>query len=175
MRYCLSGTIGVGKTTLINKLKENYSIDVVEEPCRFIEHNGFSLTKGNMIETQLAMMSIVYSNIASNENAIFERGLLDLLVFTTYFYEKNQITNKQYKFFFDIISRQLYLFDKIFYIEPEFELENDGFRVTDKQFQKDIDDLFQRFIMKFRLDVIKLTGSVESRMQTIIQEIEELK
>lgn len=167
MRYCISGSIGVGKSTLIDILSEDFT--VVPEVCRYVSSYGFSINNhnDNIAKTQLAMLNTMYSNIISNQNAFFDRGLLDILVFSYYLYEHEFLSENEYNFISDNIVPNLYLFDKIFYLPIEFELKSDGFRSTDENFRKEIDFLFQLFINKLNIKSITIGGSVEERIATI--------
>ena len=62
-------------------------------------------------------------------------------------------------------------YDIIFYIEPEFNLIEDNFRSTNEKFRDDIKDIFEYYINKYNLKVIKLTGSNENRLRMFLDEI----
>ena len=59
-------------------------------------------------------------------------------------------------------------YDIIFYLEPEFEIVDDGVRATDSQFRNDILEIFNFIIKMYEIPVICLTGSVQERVQQIL-------
>lgn len=169
MRSCISGSIGVGKTTLIEQLKPDFN--VIPEVCRGISGYGFGINNydNNIISTQLAMLNVMYSNIINNKDGIFDRGLLDILVFSYYLYKNNKINNKQYQFIYDNIIGNLNLFDLIFYIPIEFELKDDGFRSTDTVLRFNIDIIFKMFFEKLNLSnkVHIISGDIQERVKQV--------
>lgn len=174
MRSCISGSIGVGKTTLIEQLKTDFN--VIPEVCRDISSYGFGINNydNNIISTQLAMLNVMYSNIINNKDGIFDRGLLDILVFSYYLYKNNKINNKQYQFIYDNIIYNLNLFDVIFYIPIEFDLKDDGFRSTDVVLRFNIDIIFKMFFEKLNLKdkIVIINGDINQRLNTIKTTIE---
>lgn len=174
MRSCISGSIGVGKTTLIEQLKTDFN--VIPEVCRGISSYGFGINNydNNIISTQLAMLNVMYSNIINNKDGIFDRGLLDILVFSYYLYKNNKINNKQYQFIYDNIIYNLNLFDVIFYIPIEFDLKDDGFRSIDVVLRFNIDIIFKMFFEKLNLKdkIVIINGDINQRLNTIKTTIE---
>ena len=64
-------------------------------------------------------------------------------------------------------------YDFIFYLTPEFAMEDDGVRSVDEGFQKQIVKLFEQYILECEVPVIHLTGSVEDRIKQIKERINE--
>jgi nicotinamide riboside kinase len=63
-------------------------------------------------------------------------------------------------------------YNHIFYIEPEFDLIDDGVRSLDLKFRDEIADLFEMVIDKEKLSVTRIKGSVRDRVTTIINILE---
>ena len=70
-----------------------------------------------------------------------------------------------------LISR----YDYIFYLVPEFDIEDDGVRSTDIDFRNEIVELFEKYIKAIDIPVIKLTGTVEQRLNKIKETIKWVK
>jgi len=57
--------------------------------------------------------------------------------------------------------------DIILYTEPDIPLVDDGERSVDKEFRDTIVNLFEEAIDHYKLNVIRLNGSVDNRIKTI--------
>ena len=68
-------------------------------------------------------------------------------------------------------NRRYNRYDHIFYLVPEFSLEDDGVRSTNLKFRDDIVDLFDHYIKEYKIPVTKLTGTVEQRLNKIKETI----
>jgi ABC-type antimicrobial peptide transport system ATPase subunit len=60
----------------------------------------------------------------------------------------------------------------VFYIEPEFGIADDGIRSIDIKFRNEIAELFDNIIEKEKLSVRRVSGSVRTRVTTIIDMLE---
>ena len=58
-------------------------------------------------------------------------------------------------------------YDLVFYIPIEFPLEKDGIRFEDEQYQKMIDLQILKYLKRYKIPYITLTGTVEERLQKI--------
>ena len=63
-------------------------------------------------------------------------------------------------------------YNYVFYIEPEFDIESDGTRSTDVSFRDGIVEIFDQIIEKKNLKLVKLTGSVRNRINTVVNILE---
>ena len=57
--------------------------------------------------------------------------------------------------------------DIILYTEPDIPLVDDGERSVNKEFRDIVVNLFEEAIDHYKLNVIRLNGSVDNRMKTI--------
>jgi len=64
------------------------------------------------------------------------------------------------------------LYSYVFYIEPEFDIVDDGVRSADKKFRDSIAELFEAVIEREQLSVIRIKGSVRERVTTVINMLE---
>jgi len=57
--------------------------------------------------------------------------------------------------------------DVIFYTEPDIPLVDDGERSNDNTFRETIINLFETAIDHYGINVVRLKGTVEQRLETI--------
>jgi nicotinamide riboside kinase len=105
-------------------------------------------------------------------NMLTYRTALDGLVYSAYLYNKNQISANTLKYVRDVFNKVWYSYDYVFYIEPEFEIVDDGVRSINKQFRDEIAELFEYVIEKENLSMLRVKGSVRNRVNTIIDHLE---
>ena len=56
---------------------------------------------------------------------------------------------------------------KYFYLPIEFDIEDDGVRFTDPEFQKAFDEEIHMIVKYYNLKMVKLTGSIEDRIKQL--------
>lgn len=169
MKLTFTGTHSTGKTTLLNELKtmEKFNDFVFEEEItRKLQRQGFDINEAGGDETQQRIMDAHLDN-TKHEKCVLDRCSLDGIVYTHYLYMKNQISVDVFKTAFDIFLNTYKLYDYMFYLKPEFEIVDDNVRSTNKDFQKDIEKLFDSYIENFNIKVHYITGSVEDRIKQI--------
>ena len=123
MLITIAGAHCTGKSTLIEELKKNKSLsDAFEfkgEVLREIKRSGIKINEYGTNETQMMVLSKMLQ-YATLPNAILDRGFLDCLVYTTYLYEQNQVSQKIYELAKNMFENIRY--DMYFYIPPEFDI-----------------------------------------------------
>jgi nicotinamide riboside kinase len=58
-------------------------------------------------------------------------------------------------------------YDLVFYIPIEFPLEKDGVRFEDDEYQKIIDLQIIKYLKRYKIPYITLTGTLEERLKQI--------
>ena len=106
------------------------------------------------------------------DDMITDRTSLDGLVYSRYLFKHNKISDKTMRLVNDIFSRTWDQYEHVFYIEPEFEIVDDGVRSTDNQFRDEIAELFQTTIEKRALTMRRVKGTVRNRVNTIMNYME---
>jgi len=167
MKIAISGLHSQGKTTLINALKQTDTFkgfSFRDSPTRALMGDHLINESG----TQNTQVSIMFNHYLNHigKNIILDRCALDGLAYTEYF--KDQF---DYDVYGSMQLLGLYLLDQydyIFYIKPELPLKEDGVRSTGKEFFESVKSNFENIILKYDVPVITVSGTVEQRLQTIL-------
>lgn len=175
MKIGLAGAQSVGKTTLLNALRSEKffkSFTVCDEVTRRVKSYGFNINENGDNTTQRLIMQEHIVNIFLNENMITDRTALDGLIYSTYLFKKNKIDADTMKYVQTVYQKTISNYDYLFYISPEFDVEDDGERSTNVQFRDEIVTLFEHYITREKLPVIRIKGSVRERVSTVINILE---
>jgi len=175
MKIGITGAQSVGKTTLLNalrseKLFKNYV--VCDEVTRRVKSYGLPINEDGTDITQRLIMNEHIVNVFMYSNMLTDRTALDGLVYSLYLYKNNKITANTLKYVRQVYYAVRDSYDYVFYIEPEFEIVDDGVRSNNKQFRDEIAELFESVIEKERLNLHRVKGSVRDRVNTIIDVLE---
>lgn len=174
MKIAISGAQSTGKTTLINELRKIYQVTFKTEITRELADKGYLINELGNDETQLAIMNSHKTRLQIDEDVVYDRCALDGVVYTHYLFLHNKVSletlNISTEMFKDIINR----YDIIFYLEPEFDIEDDGQRSSSKEFRDEIVCLFEQYINEYNINIRKLTGSVEERVNQFKNVLEEI-
>ena len=172
MKIGFTGTMSVGKTTLVNALKEHpefkdYSFKT--ERSKYLRDLGIPLNTDSSTKGQIIFLAERCSELY-DENIITDRTLIDVMAFTalaktiplTFSYTFNDLCH-------DLISE----YDYIFYISPDgVNIEDNGVRTTDPEYRESIDNEIKKIIKDKRgyiRNLVELKGSVEERVKKVKQ------
>ena len=176
MKIAFTGAQSTGKTTLLNRLKHdpmfNLEFDFRDEITRRMQKKGLSINEGGNDITQLLIMNSHIKNTLI-DNVIMDRCALDGLIYTDWMYGKKKVEQWVIEYAENVFNLLIDRYDHIFYLTPEFDIEDDGVRSTDIDFRNEIVDLFDHYINLYKIPVIKLTGTVEQRLNKIKETINE--
>jgi nicotinamide riboside kinase len=174
MKIAITGAQSTGKTTLLNALKSEFSNThlpiFLDEVTRKVREYGVSINEdgGNM--TQVLIMNSHVENIL-HEDSIMDRCALDGVVYTRWMYNKGLGEEWVMDYAERVFTLLIEKYDKIFYLIPEFDIEDDGVRSTDIDFRNEIVTIFNEYIIECEIPVIQLTGSVDNRVSLIVEEL----
>lgn len=171
MRVGISGAQSVGKTTLLNALRSEKffrNIKVCNEVTRRVMSYGLPINEQGNDTTQRLIMQEHIVNVFMNESFMTDRTALDGVVYSKYLHENGKINDETMTFATDVFVRLYPKYDVMFYIKPEFEIQNDGIRSVDMDFRNRIVNIFDFYFETYKLPVIKLTGSVRERVEQVI-------
>ena len=176
MKIGICGAQSTGKTTLLNALRSedyfkgyHFGVGVTR---RVKEEYGLEINEGASDMTQKVIMHEHFANLINYDDLITDRTTLDCYVYTMYLHQHGQVTDRTLGWIDMSCHRTLSFYDKLFYLKPEFPIEDDGTRSTSLTFQRDIAQLFELIISTNNIPVIHVTGSVRQRVQTILDHME---
>lgn len=177
MRIGISGAQSVGKTTLLNALRSEKCFkdyNIRNEVTRSVKALGIDINEsGSDISQQLIMKEHIY-NLVMFDDMITDRTSLDGLVYTTWLFNGDKVSPECFVETQMVFEKTIKMYDYIFYIQPEFPIEDDGVRSASKQWQDEIAALFDAIIDTYKVPVINVSGSVRERVNTILKTIGEL-
>ena len=165
MKIAITGAQSTGKSTLLKYLKEDSDLnqfEFIDELTRKIAAKGININEQGSNMSQIFTVTIHAENIVKN-NFISDRCALDGLVYTRWLFDQGKVDQWIMDYALGVAKEVLPKYDYIFYLVPEFPIEDDGVRSADEQFRKEIVQLFEYYIDRFRLKVYQLSGSVEDR------------
>jgi GTPase SAR1 family protein len=174
-KAAICGAHSQGKTTLVKALKDDLFIDEHHfsfrtNLTRGLKELNISINEQGNSLTQYLVMSRHLEYGLTPGNWILDRGALDGIAYTSYFYEKGQVNKEIYQAALIIYEELLKTYDRIFYVVPELEIKNDGERSTDKDFFDGVVKQFDFYIKHHTMPANKLVyvlGSVEERIKTV--------
>jgi len=175
MLITISGAQGVGKSTLIKELIKRgwYSPPSI---ARELKKRGHGINRDGNDNTQIRVLEEHINRakkyLNSNEDVVLDRSIIDGMVYTKYLYDHQRVSLSTLHKFENATNIYINYYDKIFYIPPEFDIIPDGYRDGDREFRNKIVDIFDYYIDKYNIDVIKLRGSVEDRLNSLYDNIE---
>jgi nicotinamide riboside kinase len=172
MKIGFCGTMSVGKTTLVNALKElpefkDYTF--ATERSKYLRDLGIPLNTDSTIKGQMVFLAERSSELM-HENIITDRTVIDVIAFTKLSRSIPYYIGDQFEALAVNLFRE---YDYIFYISPEgVELEDNGVRTLDPEYRKAIDKRINKIISKHshKLPRLrKISGTTEERIQQIKQ------
>jgi len=175
MRIGFTGTMSVGKTTLVKALKEtpefrNYTF--ATERSAYLNSLGIPLNYKTTIEGQTIFLAERVTELMQ-ENIIADRTILDVMAFTNKACKINYLDAEGFEAY---ASRFLQKYDYIFYIPPEgVGMEDNGIRETDLEYRQQIDEEIKKLILKHNKSTHKwftISGTTKERIEQIMGLIE---
>ena len=179
-KAAICGAHSQGKTTLVKALKESstltsdYHFSFRTNLTRGLKELNIPINEGGTSMTQYLVMARHLEYALTPGNWILDRGALDGIAYTTYFYEKGQVNKDVYQAALAVYEELLKTYDKIFYVIPELDIKDDGERSTDKEFFDGVVNQFDFYLKHFSMPTDKLvyvSGTVEERTNKVITEI----
>ena len=174
MKINLTGTQGVGKTTVLNELSHIYpQFNIITEVVRDLSGTGVKINEEGDNKSQYTIFNTYQKLFEQNKNYISDRGLVDVVAYDRYLYKHNKINQivllnhqQMLKKFLKFNPGVLHV-----YFPIEFDLVDDGVRSANKEFQKEIDTHIANILHEYDIVHIKVSGSVEERVKQIKKHI----
>ena len=171
MKIGLCGTMSVGKTTLVNRLKKLKQFEGYEfatERSKYLNDLGIPLNTDSTLKGQTIFLAERVAELMK-ENVITDRTILDVIAFTNL---AKSIDWKDKEYFEDYARIFVGEYDYIFYISPEGTvMEDNGVRETDLEYREEIDRAIISSLNTFGhrcKNVHMLKGSTEDRIEQLL-------
>lgn len=172
MKIAIIGTHSTGKTTLLNELKNHIDLPIITEVARDFPR----CTINDPVTEMGRQISIFNAQLLAEMNHfngfLSDRSTIDNAAYMILSLQKysndiplNDYINVLVSIEFAIDHGEEY--DYLFYIPIEFPLVNDGFRDMDEIERVNIDFI----INKIKPKIIKITGTVEERVNKVLEYI----
>lgn len=181
MKFAIIGPHGSGKTTILEALKHHKSFEsliFLPEIARNLYAKGFALNGPTVTDTQILILAQQITDLIELPHFVADRSLLDTFVYTNVLYKDGYVDEWLVELIAHILEEYLDRYDRLFYIPSEFDLKQDGIRSTDIQFHTEICNEFELQVETYsklltRCKILTVTGSVQSRIDTIVAAKEE--
>jgi nicotinamide riboside kinase len=167
MKIGFCGTMSVGKTTLVNALKElpefkNYHFRT--ERSKYLMEMGIPLNTDSTFKGQLVFASERAAELMQ-ENIITDRTVIDVMAFS----ELSTSMEDYEKFHLNAALYHLIKeYDILFYVSPEgVEIEDNGVRETNANYRMAIDKEIKSIVGMYRRNTPTLKGTVEERIKQV--------
>ena len=171
MKIGLCGTMSVGKTTLVNALKELpqfKEFQFATERSQHLMSLGIPLNTDSTLKGQTVFLAERCGELM-HDNIITDRTVLDVMAFTM---NARSIPHQDKDAFETYASEFIREYDYIFYISPHgLEIEDNGIRETDEHYRDLIDFTITTLIKRHGHKagtIEKISGSTEERIQQIL-------
>jgi nicotinamide riboside kinase len=170
MKIGFTGTVSVGKTTLVKALQqlpEFKDYIYTTERSKYLRDLGIPLNTDSTIKGQMIFGAERASELI-NPDIITDRTIIDVIAFTRLAKSIPYYIAADYE---NLYKHLIPEYDYIFYISPEgIEIEDNGVRTIDSEYRMAIDKEIQKVISSYRNKIKNfhsLSGSTEERIQQI--------
>ncbi len=183
MKLALSGAHGTGKTTLLNavydSLKADQKIAICREVPRVIgevvgDKEYFRRGKNTELRQCAIFLFQVMEDVFAAESrsdislTLTDRTMVDHLAYTEILFPEFGGTS-EYQVISNAVQRWLSTYDKVIKVPIEFQVEDDGIREADVDFQKAIDEKIDELYVTFGVNPSTVTGSVSDRTAQVVR------
>ena len=168
MKIGFCGTMSVGKTTLVNTLKESPEFKKYvfrTERSKYLNGLGIPLNTDSTYKGQIVFAAERATELLQNK-IITDRTVIDVIAFSSLStsmadYEKYNIGS--------LLTPLIQEYDHLFYISPEgVKIEDNGVRETDADYRMAIDKEIKSIIQMHRSSTITIKGSTEERIAQVL-------
>jgi thymidylate kinase len=171
MRFALTGSHGVGKTSVISELDDWLSVRGIKSifnssNARKIRQSGMLINDEGDDIVQLIIECNHVSHFSSN-NWFADRSVLDTYAYGKYLYKRGKISTSCDATVSYLMKQFIGRYKVVFYIPIEFDMVSDGVRKEDKKFQKEIDQIIKAYLDTSSVNYETITGSVTERAEQI--------
>ena len=167
MRIGFCGTMSVGKTTLVNALKElpefkDYHFRT--ERSKHLMNLGIPLNTDSTLKGQLVFASERAAELMQ-EKIITDRTVIDVMAFC----DLSKSMDSAHKFYLNAtLTFLINEYDVLFYVSPEgVEIEDNGVRETNAEYRDAIDKKIKSIVQMHRSNAVTISGTVKERIEQV--------
>lgn len=167
-RILFTGAQGTGKTSVMNMISNN--VPKIQNITRSIaKTNDLPINTNGTDDSQKYIFYVYNDALDTNGFFVSERSLIDVLAYTLYQASIGKCSGETVR----AQERMLKTFvknhpdDMYVYFPIEFEPVADGTRSIDKEYQKAIDEYIYDALEFFKVNYIKVTGTIEERTKQV--------
>jgi GTPase SAR1 family protein len=174
MKIGFCGSMSVGKTTLVNALKElpefaDYNF--ATERSKYLRDLGIPLNTDSTLKGQIIFLAERAAELLQ-VNIITDRTVIDVMAFTR---AAESISYYESEKFNELARNLLHEYDYLFYVSPEgVEIEDNGVRTTDANYREVIDSLIKLDLNRNQhriKNLITISGTTDERILKIKETI----
>jgi deoxyadenosine/deoxycytidine kinase len=169
MKIGLCGTMSVGKTTLVNALKnvpEFKDYTFTTERSKYLNSLGIPLNTDSTLKGQNIFLAERCTELMQ-ENIITDRTIIDVIAFTRLAKSISYIDGDAFE---EYAKRFIREYDYIFYVSPEGTvIEDNGVRETNQKYRDEIDQTIKLLLYKYKPWFNILKGSTEERVKQVLK------
>lgn len=174
MKIGLCGTMSVGKTTLVNALKElDYfkGYNFRTERSKELMAQGIPLNTDSTLKGQCVFLAERAGELMQ-DNIITDRTVIDVMAFANCSDSMDIFDKDDFETLASHLVRE---YDYIFYVSPVgVEIEDNGVRETNATYRQTIDNMIVKLSTKYNHRIKKLytlEGSTEDRIHQMVNYI----
>ena len=170
MRIGLTGTVSVGKTTLVKalaELPEFKDYHVTTERSKYLRDLGIPLNTDSSVRGQFMFMAERAQELIL-ENLLTDRSIWDVCAFTL---SAKSIKQTGKRLLVEAATTLMPYYDIVFYISPEgVEIEENGVRETNAIYRDKIDFGIKALLKEYSPNkLVELKGTTEERISEILK------
>jgi len=172
MKIGFTGTMSVGKTTLVKALAELSEFNdyyIATERSKYLRDLGIPLNTDSTMPGQLIFLAERASEVL-REKMLTDRTVWDVCAFTQ---QSQSIPDYQKQSYVDTAMALKLEYDLVFYISPEgVDIEDNGVRTTDVNYRNQINQEILKLLSLYPpKKLVILTGSTSNRVNTVLEAI----
>tara|TARA_R110000772_G_scaffold55486_2_gene126696 strand:- start:243 stop:773 length:531 start_codon:yes stop_codon:yes gene_type:complete len=171
MKIGLCGTMSVGKTTLVNSLKElDYfkGYNFRTERSKELMAQGIPMNTDSTLKGQCVFLAERAGELMQ-ENIITDRTIIDVMAFANCSTSMDIYQKEDFETLASQLTRE---YDYIFYVSPEgVKIEDNGVRETNSEYRDIIDNSINNLLHKYSHKIKNLhtlEGSTEDRIYQMV-------
>ena len=156
MRIGLTGTMSVGKTTLVNQLVGLPELDGYikrTERSKYLMEMGIPLNTDSTLKGQTVFLAERASELMQDK-ILTDRTVIDVMAFT---FLSQSMTNKEKKHFLKLAADLIPEYDVIVYLSPNgIPIEDNSVRETNPFYRDQVDSVIRAFLQEHRSKINSL-------------------